>query len=101
MSIDASVLRGEGGISRFEVDGRVHFRRGQHVRTDSDIEKDRLLNMHKLGALRLHYADAELWELYVNKHMHMAATQVSYTRSYRSCLRGEPQEQNIIEAADL
>lgn len=101
MSIDASVFRGDRGWARFEVDGRVHFRRGQHMRTDTDIEKDRLLNKHELGMLRLHHADAELWHMYVTKHLSTAATRVSYTSSYRACLQGEPQEKDIIEAADL
>lgn len=52
MSIDASVFRGVGGCAGFEIDGRVHFRDGPHTRTDSDVAKDALLNMHKQGTLR-------------------------------------------------
>lgn len=101
MSIDASVFRGVGGCAGFEKDGSVSFRGGPHTRTDSDIAKDDLLNVDKQGTLRFHHADAELWPLYVKHHLSTDAARVTYSGAYRACLRGEPPENDIIEASDL
>ena len=98
MSIDASVWRGDR-CRHFEVDGKPHFPKGLHMRTRPDEVKDTLLNVHKVATLRLHFADQEMWHAYVAHHMTRFTTCVTYTRSYRTCLRAERSECDIVELA--
>lgn len=98
MSIDVCMQSG-ARWHLFELDGSGHFYSNFTRRNDIDVQKDAAMNGAGMGMLRLHYRDQEKWPAYTREFMQLQSrpTCVKYTESYRDCIAGEVEEDDVIK----
>lgn len=82
--VDATLLwlRAPRVHKRFEIDGGRHFDRRGTSRRHQDSLKDKLMQQTGKSMLRLHVADAHVWQQHIIEYVHSHAHGVLYTPSY-------------------
>lgn len=96
MSIDATVLCGQG-CAQFEIDSGIHFQHNLVNRSRNDEVKDTLICQQQLCVLRLHFRDQERWKQYIVKHVNHPQPNIQYTQAFMECLRGESNQNRIMQ----